>query len=1363
MLDIVRGELVKKNGLSNDFLSYSDVFAIYSNDSVDCAMCKNTYHMSCVRPPLFKKPARGFAWSCGPCSRKQEQKLEARNTPLVGERALDGEDEELLDEEEDDHRGLLNAMNGNSTQDSSLQNSGPRPATAEQIAQAKLWPYRYLGIHCRVEDALDYDDRIYPRASSRLGPKHQANVHVWHGRPVQLVKPVDIRKKYMRGGNHKRDARLTKDSIALLEADKITKEKRPKWMMDEPPGYVHRGEDHPAGDVATTAKLQFRMPQVGEMSSRGNNLSEADDTPDQREQLIDDYMTRAKELAKVVGVPEYSTNFLDKALELLCTNGYAIEPALHQLRQVNRRKDLKEPELTKEELKRFEEGVSKYGSELRNVSRHVGKSQKHGDIVRFYYMWKKGDAGKRIWGHHEGRKGKKQPKQADSKLVDDVADDIDDSAFDNGKAATRKRGFECKFCGSRKSPMWRRAPATAPGSTVPSDTSSKGSKDKASHLMVALCQRCAGLWRKYGIQWEDIEEVARKVANGGGRAYKRRVDVELLRELTTANDTGMGVPATTAAASDGVEVHPGLANQDAPKKKQKTGGAGAENGTENAVPTKTQNATTYNEPPPKKKVAEKIPEPPLVPEPPRLRFLPCAICNQMEPMGDQHLSCRHCRLTVHRNCYGVAEGRSGSKWTCDTCSNDSTSQISTCYECVLCPITRTEQELMEPPKVSHKKKNDREREKELLEREMLNDAIHSYHRKQIEQGRPLEPREPLKRTAGNNWVHVVCGLWNPEIRLGNAKLLDSVEGIPYIPLSKFQQVCKLCKSTKGVCISCHQCAALFHASCAQQNGYSLGFEVTPVKPSRKDVVMNTVTLGGDTGTLSAVAYCREHSIKSSFHPLHEIVEESSLNALQVFARNCKQADLTMTGTVRKAALIHSSVRAVAQVTNPSAAHHSSTSTMTSVSTGNSISGPATRSSRVSPANVTVKSEEVDGDGDRVVHLAETAVLEPSAKECMICATDTSPKWHKAKPQIVEMPPSPSDQPMRIDLAEVPPQPSANASNGQTNGVPTSKPDELSSRLSRLAPEPLPATHGVDEHSRDETVNANADTAEAVKTIEVGAALPTTTASSSPEFVCHKCHLRKLREPTPRKSTSSQPEPIPPLPQEIIEAASPPPPAQPLWPPAANIPMHDPYHGWTNPPVAQYNGHQRLSNGVRHSPPAVVPPIQQHFIGASAQYHPTGYGHSQPPHHEAPMQHLPNGAPPPYPHARNHNPHRAPPSYAPHHSHSTHPQHPPHPHQHPSHGRVHQAPPVMRSPAMHDQNTQGPHGPPRAAENPFAIPYQSRSPPRQLYQGIYGSPRANFERPETPPDGLGRNGGWPASDGHLANGASASPSLRNLLH
>ncbi|KAL8923597.1 MAG: hypothetical protein Q9208_004544 [Pyrenodesmia sp. 3 TL-2023] len=1268
-------------------------------------------------------------------SRRQERKLEARNTPLVNDKAHEGEEEELLDEEDEEHGGLATSNGA----DPDSQSTGPRPATAEQLAQAKLWPYRYLGIHCRVEDALDYDDRIYPRASSRLGPKHQANVNVWHGRPVELVKPAEIKKRYLKGGGLKKDGKPSKEAVAAIEEEKSSKEKRPRWVMDEPYGYVRRGEDLPNDDPKNTAKLRFRMPEVGEVSTRGISDMASDPLdPEQREKVIDEYMALARSKASQIGVEEFSTNFLDKALELLCKENYNVQRALASLSSVHKRANLNEPELTKEELKKFEDGIARYGSELRSVSRHVGKSRKHGEIVRFYYMWKKTPRGRQIWGNYEGRKGKKQAKQVDTKLVDDVADDVDDSAFDNGKATSRKRGFECKFCASRTSRQWRRAPGTAPGTTVPADPSSKNSKDKGDHLIVALCQRCAGLWRKYGIQWENIDEVAKKVAANGGRAWRRKMDEEFLIELINANEmSSIGVSTATAAAaaSVGVEVPPSLTiqpGQEAAKKRQKLDPQATQ-----PIPSAT------NVEPPKKKPVEK-PLEPLIPEQPIIKTHPCAVCYEMEPMGDQRLSCRYCRLTVHRNCYGVAEGRPINKWSCDTCSNDTAPQISTSYECVLCPVVENPQEYLEPPKVSHKKKTDREREKERLEREMVVEKTEQFYHRQDETGRPRNPREPFKRTTGNRWVHVTCALWHPEIKFSSASSLEAAEGFQSIPATRYEQVCKLCKTSTGACVSCHQCSANFHVTCAIQYGCRLGFDVTPVKGSRKDVV-STVTLGSETGNATAVVYCREHPVKSVVHPISELIENSSLNALQLFARTYKQADLSLTGTVRKAAMITSATRGMTQAMNTG--HRAS------------ISGtaPVSRSSRASPVAVTVKSEEFDEDGDRVVHLTEKTADEPVRKICTSCGHDASPKWHKVEhqPSTVaneEIPESNGDQ-LAQSQEEHP------SVNGQVNGSAEHRPQETSEmQETTIAIEGEEnGTNG--DLSNKETslllVNGTSDTHDVVvQSSDPALDFPEPEPEPEPEpasYLCHKCHLRKLRDPTPPSSASygmdgAQPDNR----AADVASPSPPPPIPPqvAFPFPLPAPVPDHYTGWPGP--SHFTGPPRLPNGVPPSPPGAPPPLPTHFGPPPNQFHHPVYRHA-PPHHEMVPQHPMNGVPGPYHGHASNSGHMmaATAPYLRHHGAPLQPQHagPP--------------PREILSPQMQHQAMHGPHGPPRAEENPFAIPYQTQRSPGQDHQGIYGNPHAPGDRPETPPGGMGRGGIWP--DGPLSNGASASPSLRNLLH
>jgi hypothetical protein len=630
-----------------------------SNDSVDCAVCQHTYHMNCVKPPLLKKPSRGFAWSCAACSRAQERKLEARNTPNVADphhhhhHHHDGEDDEGVDDEDEEMGGVDGVDTGRTSRTSpSDENAHPAP-TAEQIYHASLWPYRYFGMHCKVEDALDLDDRIFPRASTRLGLRHQAIVTPWFGRPVQYVKPLEFKKSGK--NNHK----LTKDQQAALEAERLEKERRPKWIQDEPPGYVERGGDD-------TATLLYKPPD-----DCGVRMSS---------EALDDYMNTARSMAVSLGLPPRSTNLQDVARDVLFRNDFDPSKALEELPKVPKA-DFDEPDLTPLEQKRFEEAVAKFGSELHSVKKYV-KTLKPATVTRYYYTWKKTERGKQIWGNFSGRKGKKDAKKAEAaanKLADDVADPHDDSAFDADKAKEKKKCFMCKFCGVKKSRKWRRAPAAAV--TPVTENGGKNSKDKKDQYIQALCRRCAELWRRYAIQWEDVDELAKKVAQTGGRGWRRRVDEDLYRELLAANelvaDTRFPTPDPAATGSPAASLNGQAAATEPPRKKLKSSLIDRD-----AEKTPSESGSVSGGP--ASKIKEKAagkhhaqqPAPPPVPEIPKPKTLPCAICRQLEPLGDQHLSCRECRMTVHRNCYGVVDNRAPGKWTCDMCLNDKNPQLS---------------------------------------------------------------------------------------------------------------------------------------------------------------------------------------------------------------------------------------------------------------------------------------------------------------------------------------------------------------------------------------------------------------------------------------------------------------------------------------------------------------------------------------------------------------------------------------------------------------------------------------------------------------------------------------------------------------
>ncbi|EMC95400.1 hypothetical protein BAUCODRAFT_540188 [Baudoinia panamericana UAMH 10762] len=1328
-----------------------------SHESVECAICKNSYHMNCVQPPLPKKPSRGFAWACGPCSRASEKKQEARLTPTISGDVTEAEEEPIEDEEQP------GASSDSTRAPSPTGDEVPvnlHPATAAEIALAKMWPMRYLGIHCRVEDALQYDDRaIYPRASSRLGPRHQANVNMWHGRPVELVKPADIKKRYNKANtSHKKDGKFTKETIAALEADREERARRPKWVQDEPPGYVARGEDFPADDPRCTAKLLYKMPETGPSA--------------EREAFTDDFVKKAKVYARGLGVPPFGVNFLDKALELLTQSNYNVDIALNKLKTMDRKRDLHEPILTKGELAKFEEGVAKYGSEHRLIRLHMKTHLPNSDIVRFYYLWKKTPKGREIWGNYGGRKGSKRKVESDAgaKLQAEVLHDGDDSAFDNDKAIRRNRGFICKFCNTMHSRQWRKAPFVSAGQTVAVDSRS-GGKEKKDRMMLALCLRCAGLWRKYAIQWEDVDEVAKKVAQGGGRALKRRIDEELLRELLAAND------AANLPVEEPPAALPSIETSEPPKKKSKTELA--------ASPIPEPPKKKLPPPPPPKEPTP--PPPPIVPTPPQLKVLPCAVCRGIEDT----VACAHCKLTVHRRCFGLKENeglkQDGSVyWVCEQCQNDRLPEVSTDYACCLCLTEETLVDLVEPPKVSHKKKTDREREKERMEKELADAMRAEYRNKQLSMNYPLMPREPLKRTTGNNWMHVYCAVWTPEIRFSNAQKLELAEGFQNIPPARFDAVCKLCKNKDhsgkvredaGACISCFQCNANFHASCAFEAGYQFGFDVTPVKGSRKDQI-TTVSLVSETGSVIAAVWCKEHAIKTMVHPMHEVVDESGRTALQVFVENYKQADLTLTGTVRKANLV--------QLTKDKGQQAALSGSVNGrrESTAHSIAAAVRRGAR----NSSVADAKSETGEDGVTQISEPAEAQPE-RQCAKCKIDVTPRWHAiARARPPTPPRSPIQRRLSMTLGEYADleRERSNGQNEMTIGgdttsapnydqaIPAPLTDPMRSQQIRFMPPgadgrtwnrrpdmdgvphgqirpgeqahvtatgtthidgtPMPQLNGesgppnvndaLAEDYRSHAMASHGDPAVPTPPPEPSAAAATEAVIE--EFLCHKCFIKRKLNPTP------SPQPVP--------AAGP---APPTLSPPRQFPLH---LGWTGPPGGAVQSNEAPSKPPwEELPRSSQPPAPPHMNGTGPP--PPAYSNTQP---------IPQGSGyPPYgqqPNGYHIAPQHPPPAAGP----TMHERQPsygygpplPGPQQQPYNPAQRPSPlptfPLANQPMPNSHHS--PHGSHAPLQSPAAYPpplqqYRPRRPESPVStqlppigQPLHSSPQASFTRPQDPYSG-----------------------------
>lgn len=98
----------------------------------------------------------------------------------------------------------------------------------------------------------------------------------------------------------------------------------------------------------------------------------------------------------------------------------------------------------------------------------------------------------------------------------------------------------------------------------------------------------------------------------------------------------------------------------------------------------------------------------------------------------------------------------------------------------------------------------------------------------------------------NDWAHLICALWIPELTIGNSILMEPIENIGAIPKERWKLVCSICKLESGACIQCsyRRCCTAFHVTCARKAGLWMSME------KRGSV---------NSGGVALMAYCKRHS------------------------------------------------------------------------------------------------------------------------------------------------------------------------------------------------------------------------------------------------------------------------------------------------------------------------------------------------------------------------------------------------------------------------------------------------------------------------------------------------------------------------
>lgn len=869
-----------------------------TQDSVDCVNCTKFYHMTCLDPPLLKKPSRGFSWTCEACTKIHLRQYKNNKMFMLSHDNKLSNEKELSDEENpneaNDNDDTSNPSNEEDEEEDVVKDLTDVLPKYELMAMEFLktdklsfedrrlkeeWCMRYLGMHSKLEDAVDLEDRSpYPRASTRIGAKHQA-----HHIPQYIDHPIvyyDGKKESGRGPGKKSKVQAKTENLKPLpvpkEYEELDPKEYPQWLQPRPKGYIERGVDDGEGETCTL----LWKPSPEDVNDGFANL--------------DNYIEQCKPLAETLDMSPNSPNFMDKIVFNYMKHNGDIPKAVDESLAITK-KSLNEPELTPTQIKQFEDGVRKYGSELYPIYKLM-KGVKCSDIVRFYYLWKKTKNGRLIWGNFEGRLKKKfqniQNESKDSQSKLHLFTHEDDSSYDNTPNSSKE--FVCKHCETTTSLQWFRLAGH--------DTNVTTNEENKKIHITGLCFRCAKMWRRYATVWEDPIEIDRKITKN----MKKKIEAELLRDaeaiLMRADESG-GLLSDDKRREYKKKVSPSPSESEAdtkPKKKLETKKTEETKRKSESIPAGTKKAKTETKPKPKKESEKKIkPEP--EPEPPRKPYevenvinplphknylapkemnlilnpaekLPvnenslqdlmttfktkmlcdlsnlvhqvdttpaedptpspgCGICKQQEQAGDM-LGCGKCGLSVHSSCIGInfpLGKKAILEWLCECCTNEINPTFRyNNYTCCLC------------------------------------DQTGGYLKPIYESG---------------DWCHLLCAISNAnyiDFKIFNAvnqqnlkTILNSVKddkvtlkllienissNLEIKSVDKLfvhsNNVCQVCRKS-GALVKCvePECSKYYHMTCSGDN--KVGFQLTESE--------SKVRIGTKSGKLEPGALCSDHS------------------------------------------------------------------------------------------------------------------------------------------------------------------------------------------------------------------------------------------------------------------------------------------------------------------------------------------------------------------------------------------------------------------------------------------------------------------------------------------------------------------------
>ncbi|KAJ1773713.1 putative PHD type zinc finger protein with BAH domain-containing protein [Coemansia sp. RSA 1843] len=864
------------------------------NESLKCSLCEKHYHMQCLDPPLTKKPAKGYTWQCAACMRRRleqrEKALDDSSSATAGILEPGDRKRTTRSSSSDEFAIALrsSAATGMTTPSGAAAASAAASDTESRSGSKRLklshgesryngdisgkviprpknrgiWPFRYFGINTDIDDVLHDDERIYPRAVSRIGPKYQAII-------PDMVSPSGAEL----------DSRLLAQHARIFEENGDTTDRKPHQLRQKANGNTtsitngttshtgHRGKDNYGGGWSSGGinsgggggTTRWHSKSAEQMDIMWDEIEVRRGNHDEQVFFKQPSFLPNNELEMYMGaiVPFLCRHFSsihdfsllecqDAALHGLVLHGYDVEEALISIPECPEgyiRQREPGDYWTEEGLEKFNDCMREYGSNLQSIHNNIPENTRRA-ITLHYYMMRPTNLGKQLLEAYDNRNhsGQRRPNlgqgEGAANIHVEVASDAGLSSSNTPASSPRTTGMttrdhsrmsndhhekqlRCLNCARDRASHWYPAPLELAAHNTRSA--------KYSGARRVICNDCRGYWLRYAAM-PDQEFIS-------SRKYNNQLQQRQQQQQQPAQDS--------------YNLH------------SRSNGSHEEHRKSSTRP-KYAIAGVF----PKIKGADHWP------------LTPCDVCRLPTVSGTGStqplLICQDCGVCVHFECSGYpADARLHPKrWRCGICTNINNPTISLNYDCVLC------HKGAEVPHPSALTPSDR-------------------------------PRQLMWRTSGNNWVHPVCALALDQSRLLFAHSNVVVDGVMALSKDMWMRRCSVCMQTDGATLKCAEsdCREGAHAKCAHiltsdgsdspqtSRAILVGQIENPAIPPSK-VLESIPKFTKSKEKIRAVVKCAKHAHKTDKNiSLDAVDEEGNLVMSVVIAAKRATAQMQLRGAM----------------------------------------------------------------------------------------------------------------------------------------------------------------------------------------------------------------------------------------------------------------------------------------------------------------------------------------------------------------------------------------------------------------------------------------------------------------------------------